>query len=462
MKMTPGSLIPQEEIEAALDELLRLATSSGERAAKFPKRVTLRSPLKPDISGQIRDELGASLEDEILPAIEKVEGGIDRREISRELVKKALVGLKLSQLRELARKNNIPSSGILEEVVTRVARAYEWDSEAIARVILENEEEPHPERGFVSRLFPVREQVDLDAAFDRLKFLSGRYIRTGIARWFTFDGVEDLRRHGPEIDEIKVTGTYRTYQASVQNDFGEVSVQSFPDETKVTIYLFDEQFINVLTTGVQAARAAANAIQAGLNVERLDYVPRADVGASGVVGNVHPVSEFMLDLLENRLKTADFTRRNLTIAKFKLDEARSEVEESTTEDAYLKPALTAVRFDGSHLLDSVAACRLLVQDRRPLVDVALRASFPYGSSTTTFPLKIAIESDHLLVATGYGQAPDVAHTAHAALVAAVIAEVKYGIEDEDQLKKLITKIAERATATEVPDVATMLVDDPST
>ncbi|MDF2146757.1 hypothetical protein [Knoellia sp. p5-6-4] len=454
MKRAPGSVITTEDLDSALDDLLALATKEGERlrGLSIRNRVATSSPRKPDISGLLRDRLRTSLEDELVPAPKAEEGEINSSEVEHELMKKALIGLKLSALRELAKERGVPSSGVAEEVASRVARAYEWDPERVAKLVIAHEDEPTPERGHTSRIFPIRDGIDLANAHERLRVVAGRYVRVGVARWFVFDSI---KRDDPST--IDVTGTYRAYRAAVDEVDGEASLRPVPEKQQVHIRVAEGSTVEVLGATTQAARAAARALEIAVGVELRGYVPFADVRSTGVPGGIHPVSDFMLDLLETRFRAESLTKLNLIVARFKV----SDEETETPEGVIAKPALRAVRFEGTHLLDSIAACRLLAHDGRPLVDIVLRMSHKQveNDEEGRFPVKTTLESDHVLVATGFGSVPEGSLLAHRAVVRAVMQEVDEGVADREKLEVFVNKIRARAAETEAPTTATMLLHD---
>lgn len=451
MKRKSGSLIPSEELDATLDELLALAATRGEYLRSIPNRVSTSTPSKPDITALLKDNLRASLEKELVPAPRARDGEIDSAEIEHELVKKALIGLKLSALRDLAKEKGVAWSGVAEDVASRVARAYGWDSDQVARLVIAHEDEPTPERGHVSRLFPLSDTVNIARTLEMLHVVSGRYVRVGVARWFVFDSVTEL-----DEDVIEVAGTYRAYRAAVEEVEGTASLRALPDQQQVTIRVRRGSVLEVRGATTQGARAAARALEIAAGVDLRGYVPFADIRVPGVHGLIHPASDFMLDLLNTRLRGASLSKLNLTVARFKV----ADDDYETTEGVIAKPALLAVRFEGMHLLDSIAACRLLDHDHRPLVEMALRVSHRSQEDDTEghFPIKTAIESDHVLVATGFGSVALESLQVHSLVVQAVSQEIEHGIGDQDGLRVLVEKIRKRAGETQAPTTATMLVD----
>lgn len=68
----------------------------------------------------LADELRSALEDEVVPAVEtEPSAGIVKWELERELIKKALVGLKLPVLRDIARDRALEAGGGSEDLAGR-------------------------------------------------------------------------------------------------------------------------------------------------------------------------------------------------------------------------------------------------------------------------------------------------------------------------------------------------------
>lgn len=458
------TLIKAEDLDAAIDELLSTARARGRGLRQAGRgRIFTQRPDKPVIDELLRADLRAALEDELLPAVEPGSNvSIDPDELSREVIKKALVGLKLATLREVARDRKVPASGNREDVASRIADAYNWDEEEVARLVLANEEEPQPDRGHVDRLFPLEEAVDLAYVKQRLDVVRGRYVRIGVARWFVFDTI------GADDEEIDLAGTVRSYQADVSyqtgiNEIEETPVlTAVPSEDRARIAVTPENLIRVRRATASAARAGVEALHITARLRPLRSVPlRGTSRISEAVLSLHPASLFMLDLLNTRLRQVGLRDLNLTIARFRVSAEGHE----TTEEFARRPSLHAVRFEGTHLLDSVPACELLSEEHRALVEIAIhvRTAPRPGREGGRFPIRIGLESDHVVVATGYGSGqPELSLEVHQAAVEAVRQEIQQGFADEERLHELALRIRRRATATQSPDEADMLADEPGT
>src|ERR1700722_2951518 len=124
-----------ELLTERIDDLLRLSSQMGEEIQREGRNsgVAYRADWSPpNIDRFLAEDLRIALEDEIVPAsVEEDTGtGISDREKNREVIKKALIGLKLATLREIARDRRLPTGGSREDVATQIGAAYLWDEDA--------------------------------------------------------------------------------------------------------------------------------------------------------------------------------------------------------------------------------------------------------------------------------------------------------------------------------------------
>lgn len=442
--------VMEDELDAKVKSLFDLATSLAKEMRPDPDAPpTVETP---DISEQLEIALRESLEDEIVSVSAMQGSGIDQNEVQREVVKKALVGLKLTTLKRIARREGTAASGNLEDVATRIAKKYQWDRSAVARLILANEDEPQAARGHVSRLYPMVGEVDLAVAKQRLSGVIERYIRIGIARWFLFN--ECHARN----ESMEVVGTYKTYQASVEAVADEAGLNATAHDALVRLTIDGSDTLHVRDAAAIPAKAAVRAFETITGYEAKWYLPLADKTAKGVAGSLHPTSEFLLNLVYNRIIGSSLDDINLTVARFNVRRQTEPGQEVTVGER--RPELKAVRFEGEHLLDSVAACRLLTVERRPLVEIAFiaLATSADGQTKGRFPVRITTESDHVAVQTGLGtEEHELSMHVHQVVTEAVSSSF-LGTSDEDtaRMEDLIERMKERAASDDEPEVADIL------
>lgn len=440
--------IPSDELDAKIKSLFDLATELAHEMRD--ESASAREIDTPDITDRLEAQLRESLEDEIVPVSLMQGAGIDRTEIEREVVKKALVSLKLRTLKTIARREGAASSGNLEDVATRIAQKYKWDEAAVARLILANEDEPSAERGHLTRLYPLVGAVDVTKAQQSLTSVMDRYIRTGIARWFLFNDLQI--RNGA----LEVLGTYKTYQASVEAIEDQAALSSTSNDAEVKLAIDASAILQVQGAAAVPAKAAVRAFETITGCEAKWYLPLADKNAKGSGKALHPTSEFLLDLVYNRIMRSSLQDINLTVARFNVRRNLDAGQGATVGER--RPELKAVRFEGEHLLDSVTACRLLTVEHRPLVEVAFTAiaSNEDGSSKGRFPVRITTESDHVVAETGLGsEAHELSLRVHEVVTSAISESFQLGGrgDEAERLARLVERMKVRASSSSSPDVA---------
>lgn len=446
-----------EELERTVRELSDFAQ---ERALELRRRsshlVRQSSPRKPEIDDALTHRLRAALEDEVVPAVQTSDGRILPEEFDRELIKKALASLKAEGLRKVAHRNAIEASGGLEELATRIGWLYRWDRERIAQLVLENEPEPTEERSHVDRLYPLAEIPNLEYVHGRLDYVLGRYIRTGIARWFVFETLD-----AEAANRLVLTGTQRAFRADItEHDEAPSVVAIAKNEHPVQVVVDrDSPLLRVRQGNTLESAAAVEALRVAARVQLLGGVPHSTHGITeGPALAFAPASLFMLDLLATRFHSAGLRDRDLTVARFRIDEDRGRSDFGEAP----KPRLRAVRFEGSHLLDSPPACKLLAEEGRALVDVAMTVKAPRrpDKQEGRYPVRVAIERDHVAVLTGFGVIPELSFEVHRSAVSAVSDEILLGLAGPESLANLAKRIEERArTSTPVERADMLTVED---
>ncbi len=440
------------DMSGAAEELA--AATARDHSDAEPDAEPVRA-LLPDLSGRASAVLRAWLEDETIALVEP-EGprGIDEHELHREIMKKALVGLKREVLQEVARSKKLVPESKLDELARQVARAYAWDEPAIAKLVLDYTEEPRETRGgFSTRIFVLRKPADVPQMAERLDYVDGRYYRTDIARWFVFG---KYRR----VDSVlRLDGTLQTYKARVdpaaddklaaELDFASCELEVRGGSATLLVH-------QARTYSV--ARSMLAAFKMATRADISDFVPNTGADSAVVARHLHPSTLFLLDVLTYRMHGPLFRMRNPILARFRLGaRAASQVDPSASR----KPSLRAVRFEGENLLDSPAACGLMWTEGRPLVDVTVSVAATESEADATIrarvPIRIALEGSAVLVETGLSDDPNVASEVHRAVTAHVEAALEHAVspEREARLQQLIKAQAEDPD----PDADAQLLDD---
>jgi hypothetical protein len=438
------AVLSDEDVSLMLEEIDAVITSraaAGRRSRR--DEVYTTRPSMPRVRLLLRDRMRQALEDEIIPASDTTDdGNIQPTDLDREVMKKALAGLKAEGLRRVARKLDTTTSGTVEELATRVAQQYRWHDDEIARLILEHEPEPTESRSFVSRIFPLAEAPEMEKVKKRLSFVANRYIRVGIARWFVFDDVVAADT------QVVVKGRYRTYNAEIRGGV-DAEVSAVPaGERQIEATLDGDRVLIIDNANTAAAAASKKALTevapisfAG-NVRGLNIENARDVA---------PHTLLLLELITTAFQKAGLIERNPTIARFRVNDSAS----------MRKPSLLAVRFEGEHLLDNRTACRLAGPEGRSMNEVAMTVRFNSSdpSDYSRFPMRISLHDDHIALATGLGTTPSLSHNAHRRAVDAIVQTLLVGSADERALINLVDRIFALASSSVDAEEPTMMGDD---
>ena len=222
--------ITPDDVDREVDNVMRLVDEQAKKIrAEQDKRVLemrRSSPVrtsgarKPDASDLIRAGLRSALSDEVVVAPSVVgEDDIEPSEFGRELMKRALMKLKLSDLREEAKDRGVDWRGTEEDVASRLAAALRFDEQRIAELVLSYERETEPPTGFNERIYRLSHEVtDLGTLSAGVERMVRRYVRVGVAKWFVFQSVRSSQTH------ISVSGLFRSFRAEASDEHDDYTI----------------------------------------------------------------------------------------------------------------------------------------------------------------------------------------------------------------------------------------------
>ncbi len=439
-RMGSMRLIRSEDLDQRLSEILERAAEVGREAetaalgtrAHEPGEIS--RPPSQISDGQLLVDLREGLEDEVLIArAAQGEAVIDEREEHREIAKRALIHIKLPQLRVIAEDIGLPRGGKLEDVADRIVRAYDADEEEIARLIVAYETEPPPERRFTTRLFRISDSLDarIDATADRIRLFAHRYVKTGIARWFVIENVDE------RVGAIRMSGTYRFYNADAEQRDDEYRLRAERASAPAQLTLLAGQtVVDVETKGVAEGRAMMDAFAHASGIRRPSVFSLNLPALQGEIAHWDSASVFMTDVLTSQFRTPDVEIANLAMVGFEMGEQ---------ETSASRPMVRSVRFQGQHLLDSQTACELLTRGQRMTEWTAMVRFRPDAENAYLLPVTVRLERDHLAVMTGFGaHPPNVARQLQMEVVRRLGSRLEHGVSDRGELYRVAEQIRERA------------------
>jgi hypothetical protein len=289
-----------------------------------------------------------------------------------------------------------------------------------------------------------------------LAYVNGRYYRTDIAKWFSFDS---YRRVG---SVLRVQGTLSSYKAGVDpTDQTRLTSASDPTSCELEVRQGNSFVLVQQSRNHTIARSMLAAFKVATGADVLSFVRNAEMDAGVGSRALHPATVFLLDVITNRLRGHLFRQRNAVLARFRLGASNP----PTSAVAARRPTLRAVRFEGENLLDSTTACGLMWTEGRPLVDVtisvAVTVSDTDDSVRARVPIRIALEKNAVLVQTGLVSDSTTAAEVHRAVVAHVEAAMEEGVT-ADQEARFARTIRTQAERPDPEAEARLLVDDSDT
>ncbi len=453
-----ASILTREELSSEIQDLLNLAVERGQLAqslATEAQDVILNAPHVPDMVAAAGQELERLLEQEALVALtSEGEADIPVSERNREVAKRALTNLRITELRELAAREGVSPSGTFERVADRLVSKYNADEEAIARLVLESEE-PSPETGILTRLIPLMEEPDIPGVANRFNMFVGRYVKVHIARWFVFIAVDASEA------TLRVEGLLRYYRVEPKAEYEQYSLAATPKVGDVAMRLReDRRWAEVTVTKGSDARSIAVALRraGGIRTSAGLEIPAHAPPGPMVQWDVRTV--FMLDFLNATLNSPPFRVVNLRLAQFETPPTRAGTPDPN------RPAVTSVRLQGQHLLSSSQACELIVGGRGLLgLTMAVRYQ-PNPSSAYYMPLRIELGTDHASVFTGFAEDVPTAVTreVHQTALDQLRLALEGTIQNEAALIALAGQIEARAQQQEPVETADILalIQEPQT
>lgn len=441
----PREVVSPEDIERDVDDLLALVDAQAERIRKAqdelvvktrrPSRVRTRTPGKPNVSELLRADLRSALADELVIApYAHGEAEIEPAEFDREIMKRALIRLKVSDLREEAENLGVDWRGTEEEVANRLALALKFDERKIAELVLRYADIERPITGFNERIYALTHRMtDLDAIQASVTRVVKRYVRVGVARWFVFRSVD----RSPST--LRVSGLFRSFRAEPTEVDNEFWIQPIEVAARATVR-FDSGsgLVRIRSKGVSEGQGALLAIQRVTGIQRSPVVPLTFDLPLDLMGWDRRTL-YLLDFVAHALHERPLFVQNLTAAHFETDDSETVSDE-------IRPRLKSIKFEGDWVGDSPQACQLLVA-KRTLVGVSLIARYkPNPDETFYFPVRVNVAKDHLDVLTGFGNERE----EDARIVHKIIMErAERGLTELSSSEKtveLMRRIVERADA----------------
>lgn len=438
----PREPVTPAEVEREVDALVALANKEAQRIrdAKLRSRdprksgpVRAQSPRKPDARDLMRADILSALTQEVVIAPE-VSGDrdIEASEFDREIMKRALIKLKLSDLRDEAESRGLDPRGTEEDVASRLVQALKFDEQAIAELVLRHEDDSEIIRGFTERIFALRSPLDLDLATAVVRPMAGRYVRVGVARWFVFQSITHPGQ------DLSVSGLFRSFRAEPTEIDDEYAISPIEVSARATArFRRSTNLVRVESKGIAEASGCLDAITKVVGALRSPYLPITFDLPLDLIGWDRKTI-YLLDLVAHGFADPPLFVQNLTATHFETDDA--------PQNSEIAPRIRSIKLEGDWVGDSPQACQMLVA-KRTLVGVSMIVRYtPRPEETSYFPVRVNVTGGHVDVVTGLGrERSDVAKAAHRVIVERVERGLAR-LTDPDKTRQLIARIIERADA----------------
>lgn len=435
--------LTEEEILKAASYLAQTASALGrEIAAKnLSQDHEPRNSLFPDISEDLDEALINVLEDEVIPIEDLDQGSIDQSEVDREVIKKALIGLKLSDLKEVAEAEGIKISGNMEQIASSIARKYGWEKQEVAELVLRHSGDSGVEHGHVTRLFPLAPDVQVSGCRERLRDMTGRYIRTGVAKWFLFGELLESAENS-----VAVMGNFKTYEATIDTEGNGADLTALPKNHAVKIRLGEDGVLEVQGSDATTARHAAKAFSfvADATLVKPNYTENFALLSKDAVFN--PITDYILDIIITRLNLDNFLDINPRVARFDMKNQSEEESSDLPPLETRRSELKSIKFDGNYLLDSAETSRIIFQEKKSLKQILFDVVFCREKSAKNYvyPVRITADRDHISVQTGLGtENCELSQTVHHKVVESVVDATLNGISSTSNLENLSLEMSQR-------------------
>ncbi|HYP56032.1 MAG TPA: hypothetical protein VEQ41_07005 [Solirubrobacterales bacterium] len=390
--------VTREDLRARVLELADYAADRGVEADALLSddrgvdRYDPPTSHRPELREVVVNRVQAILADEMViftPARTGI--GIPQEEKDREVAKRALARLKLTELREIAEREGLSPDGAFEQVAQRISEHHENRGSEIARLVLAYEEEV-PERGFTTRLLPLFEPPSLEQVATRLAVARGRYVRIGIARWLVVRGLE------ARVDEVNLDGELRYYTVYPKCEYDAYELADKPREAHVDVrFRQGARWMEISSRIGHGVNAMGMALEQAAGLRSAGGLEIGMEIPEGPLLAWDPRTAFMVAFLARELVRAPVSLLDLAMVQFET--------QASAPDNPRRPAVRSVRLGGQHLMSSRPACELVVAGRALVTIQARIAVVLEDESEVVCPIRVELNDEFATLHTGFTDVP---------------------------------------------------------
>jgi hypothetical protein len=385
---------------------------------------------------------------------ESEDGGVPDPVLRRSISKAAFLRLTAGELAELAAEEDdgaatgLPSK---QAIADALAERHGHDLDHVARMVI-RQAEGDPSFGLVTRLMPLREPPDLDAAERAFRALHTRYFEPRLAVFFIFGAVS--RNAGT----LRATGRLMSFTVNPTEAAGTAQIYAKPTTQDITIVLRDGESWAEIDT-----RRASD-----LHVLRTVLRRTGEIQPASALTAPDPFPREPYSAWDPRtLWVLDFLRRDLQAPELKLDDTlmanflapQGEPADPDDEGDRRVPNLQAVRLLGSQLHEHPEACSRIASCAH-LRDIEVRVRKVTDRALNLSQLvrvRLSWEDDHLAVFSGARGDDTFDRPAHEQIVKLVRGAAGRQL-GETGLLFMLAQVQRRATDGTIPQDGASVLD----
>ncbi len=387
---------------------------------------------------------------------ESEDGGIPDPVQRRSISKAAFLRLTAAELAELAAEEDdgtidgLPSK---QAIANALADRHGQDLDHVARMVI-RQAEGDPSFGLVTRLMPLREPPDLDAAERAFRALQNRYFEPRLAVFFIFGAVN--RNAGI----LRATGKLMSFTVNPTEAAGTAQIYAKPSTQDITVVLRQgERWAEI------DARRASDLHVLRTVLRRTGEIEPASALTAPDAYPVEPYSTWD----PRTLWVLDFLRRDLQAPELKLDDTlmanflTPQGEPDNDEGDRRVPNLQAVRLLGTQLHEHPEACSRIASSAH-LRDIEVRVRKVTDRTlglTKLVRVRLSWEPEHLAVLSGAGTDDTFDRPVHDQIVKLVRGAAGRQL-GETGLLPMLAQVERRAVDGTIPDDGSSVLDQEAT
>jgi hypothetical protein len=438
-------LLLDSEVQSTVSQLLDFAVAQGllsEEEGRAAKEDFIQPGNAPDMIEFARSRLEELLASDVNVAHVAAGDDIPEHEREMEIAKGALLQLKISQLRQIAKREDLPLLADREALSTLIARKYKASREEIADLVLKYSVD-NPEIGYMTHLIPLSQPPQPETVAAAAARLRGRFLRLSVAHWLVVTEMSLDAAHAGQPAGVSFSGAIRYYDISPQREGAQFEIAAKKRSAPITVRCRkDVRWAEVDGRNVTEIRRIRAALGRQLGINTSDALPINVPPLDGTEAQWAPISLLMLHILEIGLRDEHVDYATFTTAQF------SSPPQPGAEADPMRVAIRQVRLAGTHVLSSPDACRLIADARQMLtVDFRARYTPVVGGDSFFATVRIILDEDHATVMTSFGDQRAMSKQLHQLLVERLRRALERGVEQAGQLAAIIKQVKDRSVET---------------